>query len=314
MLDINDSLSHELKLPRKQIDGAVALLKDEASVPFIARYRKEVTGGLDEVQLTAIKDRLKYLTEFEERRALVLKSITESGKMTPELETAIKSAATKAELEDLYMPFRARRRTRSTAAKQKGLEPLADLIWKQELTTGNVEELVKPFIIEEKGVKDMAEALAGARDIVAERIAEDAACRKIARDLLIEEGKVTTKAREGIELSKGKFANYAQFSEPLKTIPAHRILAVMRGSSEKQLSLVLEAPREKILEQIRARVIKNADAILKPDLVMAIAVVPAMIPAVLVAVVAGIRGADDDDRGGIAAVWSDVSEIGRAHV
>src|SRR3954465_10411291 len=112
MLDINDSLSHELKLPRKQIDGAVALLKEEASVPFIARYRKEVTGGLDEVQLTAIKDRLKYLTEFEERRALVLKSITESGKMTPELETAIKNAATKAELEDLYMPFRARRRTR----------------------------------------------------------------------------------------------------------------------------------------------------------------------------------------------------------
>src|SRR5262249_49194246 len=132
------------------------------------------------------------------------------------------------------------------------------------------EELVKPFISEEKGVKDMAEALAGARDIVAERIAEDAPCRKIARDNLVNEGKVVTKAREGVDLAKGKFANYAQFSEPLNKIPGQRILAVMRGASEKQLSLVLEAPREKILTELKALIVKNADAILKPELIMAI--------------------------------------------
>jgi uncharacterized protein len=270
MLDVIERISSELKLGRTQVEGTVALLREEATVPFIARYRKEKTGALDEVKITEIKDRLKYLTELEQRRELVLKTIAEQNKLTPELEAAVKNAATKVELEDLYMPYRARRRTRSTAAKQKGLDPLADLIWKQEITTGSAEEMVKPFINAEKGVKDMAEALAGARDIVAERIAEDAPCRKIARDQLVSEGKVVTKAREGVDLAKGKFANYAQFTEALNKIPAHRILAVMRGASEKQLSLVLEAPREKILTEIKARIITNADAILKPDLALAI--------------------------------------------
>ena len=303
MQDVISRIVDELKIERPKVEGAVALLKDDATVPFIARYRKERTGGLDEVKLVAIRDRLKYLSELEQRRELVLKSINEAGKLTPELKTAVENAATKVELEDLYMPYRARRRTRSTAAKQKGLEPLADLIWKQEVTTGTAEEIVKPFITvvrasvpaqdvsaagatgteagvtgtearttvgEEKGVKDMAEALAGARDIVAERIAEDAPCRKIARDALVNDGKVVTKAREGVDLAKGKFANYANFSEDLSKIPGHRILAVMRGSSEKQLSLALEAPREKILTELKAVVIKNPDAILKPDLILAI--------------------------------------------
>jgi protein Tex len=225
---------------------------------------------MDEVKLFAIRDRLKYLTELEERRAVVIKAISEAGKMTPELQAKIEQAPTKAELEDLYMPYRSRRRTRSAAAKQKGLEPLAELIWKQELTTGTVEEAVTPFVNAEKGVKDLAEALAGARDIVAERIAEHAECRKIARDLLVNEGKVVAKAREGVDLAKGKFAGYAQFSEPLTKIPSHRILAVMRGASEKQLAVVLEAPKDEILTQIKAKIITNADAILKPELVLAI--------------------------------------------
>jgi uncharacterized protein len=270
MVDLVEKIADELKLAKTNVEGALALLRDEATVPFIARYRKDKTSGLDEVALFAIRDRLKYLTELEDRRAFIIKNISDAGKMTPNLQERIEKAPTKAELEDLYIPFRSRRRTRSTAAKQKGLDGLAELIWKQETTTGRVDEHVQPFINEAKGVKDMAEALSGARDIVAERIAEDAACRKIVRDLLLAQGKVTAKAREGVALAKGKFAAYAQFSESLSKIPSHRLLAVMRGASEKQLAVAIEAPRDKILEELKNKVVGASQSIFKPEIILAV--------------------------------------------
>ncbi|MFH0938671.1 MAG: Tex family protein [Planctomycetota bacterium] len=270
MLDVIEKIATELKLKNSQVASTVALLQDEATVPFIARYRKERTDGLDEVAIATIQDRLKYLTELKQRRAFILKAIAEIGKMTPELQAQIENAPTKAELEDLYMPYRQRRRTRSTAAKQKGLDGLAELIWKQETTSGRVDDMVQPFINAEMGVKDIADALSGARDIVAERITEDAACRKIARDLLISLGKVTTKAREGLDLSKSKFAIFAQFSEPITKIPSHRLLAALRGASEKQLSVVIEAPRDKTIEAMNARLAIREDSIFKPELLLAV--------------------------------------------
>ncbi|HYF50224.1 MAG TPA: Tex-like N-terminal domain-containing protein [Planctomycetota bacterium] len=313
MSDIIDTIATELKLDRQKVEGAIALLKEEYGVPFIVRYRKEKTGGLNEEQIHAIRDRFRERSELEARRAQAIKTITEAGKLTPELQNKIETAPTRAELEDWYMAFRSRRRTRSSAARAKGLEPLADLIWKQETSSGNVEEIVKPYITagkpeaapveapkeaapaegsssetpavkegekaeksdkaekpESRVVKDMAEALSGARDIIAERVAEHPEIRKIVRDLLVAEGKVTAKAREGVDLAKGKFSGYANFSEPLTKIPAHRILAVMRGASEKQLQVIIEAPKEQTLAKIKEKLIKPEESLLKPELVLAI--------------------------------------------
>jgi uncharacterized protein len=270
MTDVNEKIAEELKVSKSIVEEIAALLKEDASVSFMAHYRKDRTGGLDEAKLRAVRDRLRSINELEQRRATALKAISEAGKLTPELQAKIEGAANKPDLEDLYMSFRSRRRTRSTAARAKGLEPLADLICKQETASVTVEELVKPHINAEKGVKDIGEALSGARDMVAERISECPVARKISRDLLLSQGKVTAKAREGTDLSKGKFASYAQFSEQISKIPSHRILAIMRGASEKQLSVVIEAPREQILQDLKAKLISNTDATLKQELVLAI--------------------------------------------
>ncbi len=323
MTDLIARLSEELRLGKSQVEAAVALLKEDAPALFIARYRKDRTGGLDEAKVRAIQEKLAQLSEMEQRRATAIKTISEAGKMTPELQAKLDSTHSRVELEDLYMAFRSRRRVRSSAAKAKGLEPLADLIMKQHqpgatvaapvaatpapaaeippaspevvkesvtqeaqppvdpvkpaesavaapASGANAEEIVKPYINADKGVKDMPDALAGARDIVAERIAEDAPSRKIARELLLAEGKVVTKAREGIDLSKGKYAAFAQFSEPVAKIALHKLLNAMRGASEKQLALVIEAPREKILQQLKEKWMTNPDALLKPELALAI--------------------------------------------
>ncbi len=294
MTDLTSRIADDLKLNKAQVEATLGLLKDGAPALFIAHYRKDRTGGLDESKVRAIHERLEQLNEMEQRRATAIKTIKEAGKMTPELQAKLESTTNRAELEDLYMPYRSRRRVRSSAAKAKGLEPLADLIMKQHQTASapaadtaastpaaegtqaavpvatNAEEACKPYINADKGVKDMAEALAGARDIIAERIAEDAPSRKIARDLLLSEGKITTKAREGIDLSKGKYAAFAQFSEPVGRLPLQKLLGAMRGASEKQLAMVVEPPREKILQQLKEKWLTNPDALLKPELVLAI--------------------------------------------
>ena len=272
-MELAQTVADELKLTRAQVDAVLALLKDEASVPFIARYRKALTGGLAESSIRAIAERFEQLDEFEKRRALVIKTVSEAGKMTPELQTKIETISSRPELEDIYMSFRTRRRLRSAAAKQKGLEALAELIWKQEpaaADAGTPEEIVKPYINAEKGVKDMADALAGARDMLAERISEDAPSRKLVRDLLLSEGKLSAKAREGIDVTKGKFAALAGFAEPLNKVPLHRILLAIRAASEKQISMLIEPPREKIVQELKNRLMPNPEAAFKPELALAI--------------------------------------------
>ena len=269
-MEVNKRIAETLKLQLSQVEGAAALLKEGASISFIAQYRRSKTGGLDETALSRLKEKLDEFTDDEARRETALKSIRDGGKLSPELEEKIQKAESRDELEDLYMSFRSRRRTRSNAAKHKGLEALADIIAKQETGTATPDEVVKPFVSEEKGVKDVQEALAGARDILAENIAEEPACRKIARDLLMSDGKVTTKAREGVDLAKGKYSGFAQFSEPISKVPGHRLLSAMRGAAEKQLYLSLDAPKEKVLSDLKAKVITNAEAPLKAELSLAV--------------------------------------------
>jgi len=329
MTDVIKKIAEQLRISQVHVEAAIALLKEGNPVPFIARYRKDRTGGLTDPKIRAINERFLHLSEMEQRRAAAIKAVNEANKMTPELQAKLESTSNRAELEDLYMPFRSRRRIRSTAAKAKGLEPLADLILNQHpplaeepaatlavaATTDsaegippaapgaeapgaeapgaeapgaeaavaetpkaevasaapvNVEELVTPYINAEKGVKDMAEALAGARDIIAERIAEDAPTRKIARDLLLADGKFTTKARDGIDLTKGKYAAFVNLSEPVGKIASHKIINAMRGSTEKQVSVVIEAPREKTVVALKEKWLTNPEAILKPELILAI--------------------------------------------
>jgi len=412
MSDLIQKIAEEFRLKKQHVEATLALLKEEATVPFIAHYRKDRTGGLDDGRVRAIQERWRYLDELEQRRALAINTIAAAGQLTPELRSRLESTPSRVELEDLFMPYRSRRRVRSSAARQKGLEGLANLIWQQlrpetisqnkeavpqkpggdgqeqiENPKSNIENpmppspasesagqsigaagqkpepaslaavadeqkpepaspaaaaeeqkpepasqiteaapqkpagegqeqienrkskienplpaapqkpagegqeqienrkskienplpacsaaeaLIKPFINPEKGVKDMAEALAGARDIVAERIAEDAAYRKIARELLHREGKFVTKAREGVDLSKGKYAAFAQVSEAPAKVSAHRFLLALRGASEKQLTVVLEVPREKILAELKAKILTNPGAVLSPELALGI--------------------------------------------
>ena len=448
MNDLIQKIAEEFRLKKYQVEATLTLLKEEATVPFIAHYRQDRTGGLDDGRIRAIRERWRYLDELEQRRALAINTIAAAGQMTPELKTKLENTPSRVELEDVFMPYRSRRRVRSSAARQKGLDGLADLIWQQVKpetitagglvagassqgsTAGNVkpeegnpkpetpapstepasqkpelvsqsveaaaqqpeaatrstesdaqkpepavqsadaaaqqpeaatqstesaaqnpepaaqsadaaaqqpeaatqstesaaqnpepaaqstgaaaqqpeaatqstpddapkkegpvqeqienrkskienslppcspaEALVRPFINAEKGVKDMAEALAGARDIVAERIAENAAFRKIARELLHREGKFATKARDGVDLAKGKYASFAQVSEPLSKVYAHRFLQALRGASEKQLMVALEAPRERILAELKAQILTNPGAVLSPELALGI--------------------------------------------
>jgi uncharacterized protein len=185
-------IARELHVRPEQVDRTLALQAEGATVPFMARYRKEATGGLDEVQIQAILDLAQARAELEARRETVLKTIEEQGKLTPELAAAIKAATTKAELEDLYLPYKPKRRTRAIIARERGLEPLADVLWAQApLPAGaSRDALVAPFVDPEKQVPDAAAALAGARDICAERVAEDAALRGLARRHALEQGQV----------------------------------------------------------------------------------------------------------------------------
>ena len=269
-MDVNSRVAAALKLEASHVETAAALIKEGFALPFIAHYRKDRTGGMDESKLAALKSKIDEFSGDETRRETALKSISDGGKLTPELEEQLKLAQTRDEIEDLYMAFRSRRRTRSSAARHKGLEPLANLISKQESGGGTPDEIVLPFINEEKQVKTAQEALAGARDIIAERIAEDPACRKIGRDLLVNEGKIVTKPRENVNLTKGKYSAFAAYSELLSKVPGYRVLTAMRGAADKQLYLTLEAPREKVLEQLKAKIITNPDAPLKAELALAI--------------------------------------------
>ncbi|MCM0045084.1 MAG: RNA-binding transcriptional accessory protein [Burkholderiaceae bacterium] len=247
---IEQRLAGELAARTEQVQAAIALLDEGATVPFIARYRKEATGGLDDIQLRLLEERLSYLRELEARREAIVASIEEQGKMTPELRVAILSAEDKTRLEDLYLPYRPRRRTKAQIAAEAGLEPLADALLSNPLL--NPEEEAAKFLRpafsteqgENPGVADAKAALDGARQILMERFAEDATLLQDLRAYLLEHGVVDTKVIDGKQDAGEKFADYFDYSEPLAQIPSHRALAILRGRREEMLTVTLRLDSE----------------------------------------------------------------------
>ncbi|UVO08069.1 RNA-binding transcriptional accessory protein [Pectobacterium polonicum] len=256
---MNDSLSHiiasELQARTEQVDAAVRLLDEGNTVPFIARYRKEVTGGLDDTQLRQLETRLGYLRELEDRRQTILKSIDEQGKLTEQLATAINGTLSKTELEDLYLPYKPKRRTRGQIAIEAGLEPLADSLWQDP--NQEPELTAQAYIHADKGVADVKAALDGARYILMERFAEDATLLAKVRHYLWKNAHLVSRVVEGKEEEGAKFRDYFDHHEPIAQVPSHRALAMFRGRNEGVLQLALdadpqheEAPRESYCEQI----------------------------------------------------------------
>ncbi len=238
-----------------QVEHTIDLLQEGATVPFIARYRKEHTGELDEVQIRTVEEQFTYFSELEERRITVLKSIEEQGKLTPELRERIESSRQKTEIEDLYLPYKPKRRTKATIARERGLEPLADIMAAQELTSGTAEEAALPFINPEKELPDAATALEGAGHILAERLSDDADARAAVRRLTKEQGAMTSRVAADYREQVTKYEMYYDFSEPLKAVPSHRMLAMRRGEKEEVLYLSITAPVEQILAGLKSRLI-----------------------------------------------------------
>jgi uncharacterized protein len=245
-------IAADLTLPESQVAGAIALLDDGNTVPFIARYRKEATGSLTDAHVEQIARRLAYLRSLDERKALVARRIEGLGKLTPEVAAAIDAARTKVELEDLYLPFRPKRKTRAAEAIARGLEPLADLIWAQGNVEGDSEVIALPYVSEGRGVPDAGAAWNGARDIVAERVAEQAAIRRWLREFIVETGVLRSRVVPGKEADGPKYRDYFSWEEAARTIPSHRFLAARRGEAEGILRYALHVDRDKALGHIRA--------------------------------------------------------------
>jgi len=231
---IFQTIANELNIHQQQVEASVALLDEGATVPFIARYRKEVTGALDDTQLRNLEDRLRYLRELEERRAAILKSIEEQGKLTDQLANDIQAADTKNRLEDLYLPYKKKRRTKAQIAIEAGLEPLADLLY--EIPTSDPEKEAADYVDAEQGVADVKAALDGAKYILMERFSENANLLEKLRNFLWQDGTLSVRVIEGKEEEGAKFRDYFEHDEPLKKVPSHRALAVLRGRNEGVLS------------------------------------------------------------------------------
>ena len=238
-MDINKTLAEEFKLRQEQIDNTVALLDDDKTIPFIARYRKELTGSLDDQVLREIADRLTYLRNLEKRKGEIISSITEQEKMTDEIMSAIENAKTLVEVEDIYRPFKPKRKTRASVAREKGLEPLAELILTQDKKCDPQVEGSK-FINEDKGVKSADEALQGAMDIIAEDISDDADLRKYIRTLFSQIGVISSKASD--ENTESVYENYYDYAEAVGKIAGHRVLALDRGEKEGVLKVSVNVP------------------------------------------------------------------------
>lgn len=239
-------ISSELNIATWQVDQVIVLLDNGATVPFIARYRKEMTGSLDEEVITQIRDRLHQLKELDKRRESIIQTLQEQGTLTKELEQQFQQASTLSELEDLYLPYRPKRKTRATIAKAKGLEPLARMIMAQNPMDVNQKALL--FISKEKDVNTIEEALAGARDIIAEWISESAAARARMRNFFLKEGIITSKVAKEKEEEGEKYQTYFDWSEPVAKTPSHRLLAMLRGENEEFLKISIAPPEEKALE------------------------------------------------------------------
>ena len=256
-MDYTVSLASEFSLRPQQVKAAVELLDAGNTIPFIARYRKEATGSLDDQVLREVAERLEYLRNLDKRREEIRKSLAEQDVLTEELEARLQEAKTLSELEDLYRPFRPKRRTRAAVAKERGLEPLALWLMIQDPKGDPLQEAEK-YIDPEKEVPDAESALAGARDILAETVSDDADVRKTLREMLLREGVVVTKAAKEED---SVYSMYYDFREPVRSMAAHRILAVNRGEREEFLKVALEAPEEKALESIRKMYVRGNGAV-----------------------------------------------------
>ena len=253
-MDIIQVITQELKVEKWQVEAAVKLIDEGNTIPFISRYRKEATGSLNDEQLRALFERLTYLRNLEDKKNQVLKSIEDQGKLTEELKKQILDAQTLVVVEDLYRPYRPKRRTRATIAKEKGLEPLADIILLQ-MTDKPVEEEARAYVSEEKGVKNVAEALNGAKDIIAERISDEADYRIYIRNLTTKNGSISSTAKNAE--TQSVYEMYYEFEEPGRKLAGHRILALNRGEKEKFITVKVNAPEEDILRYLNKRVIKK---------------------------------------------------------
>jgi uncharacterized protein len=256
-MDILQKITQELKVAKWQVDAAVVLIDEGNTIPFISRYRKEVTGSLDDEQLRNLDERLKYLRNLEEKKVQVLSSIEEQGKLTKELREKIEGAETLVVVEDLYRPFRPKRKTRASIAKEKGLEPLAEYILTQETDADPVARAVE-FISEELGVPTAEDALQGAEDILAEMISDDADHRLYIRSATLEEGELVSSAKDS--KAQSVFEMYYDYLEPVKKVAGHRVLALNRGEAEKILTVKLSAPTERILRYLEKQIITNQKA------------------------------------------------------
>jgi len=258
MADIALQLIKEFNLKPFQVHNVIKLIDEGNTIPFIARYRKEVTGELNDQVLRELYDRLVYLRNLENRRNEVIRLIEEQGKLTDDIKAAVEKAVTLQEIEDIYRPFKPKRRTRATIAREKGLEPLAEILLAQKVTKGDLEAIVLPFVNAEKGVNTIEDALNGAMDIIAEGISDNAEYRKVIRDIFTREGSIATKAKKEED---SVYRMYYDFREPVTKIAKHRILAIDRGEKEDFIQVKIEVPEEKIINWLKGRVITNPASI-----------------------------------------------------
>ena len=256
-MDIIAKITEELGVKKPQVEAAVKLIDEGNTIPFIARYRKEATGSLNDEQLRDLDERLKYLRTLEEKKEAVLKSIEEQGKLTEELRDKIVAAQTMVAVDDLYLPYRPKRKTRASVAREKGLEPLAQLFLAQN-STKTPEEEAEAFVDIEKGVEDVKAAIQGAKDMIAESVSDNADYRSFIREVTFEEGSIDATQKDKDE--KGVYEMYYDYSEPVKSVPDHRILALNRGEAEKVLTVKITAPVDRILSYLKKQLITNPSA------------------------------------------------------
>ena len=266
-MDIIQKIKEELQVEKWQVEAAVKLIYEGNTIPFISRYRKEVTGSLNDEQLRNLDERLTYLRSLEDKKEQVLKSIEEQGKLTDELKEKILAAQTLVVVEDLYRPYRPKRKTRASIAKEKGLEPLAEYILRQDATEPVLTEAAK-YVSDEKEVKTPEEALQGAQDIIAEMISDDADHRLYIRNITVEEGIVTSTAKD--EKTQSVYEMYYNFEEPVKKIAGHRVLALNRGEAEKVLTVKVNAPEERILRYLEKKLITRENEYTMPVICAAV--------------------------------------------
>ena len=262
-MDIIKTLAEELKIGRGQVEATVKLIDEGNTIPFIARYRKEMTGSLNDEVLRDLDERLRYLRNLEDRKEQVIASIRDQEKLTPELEQQIRAAATLVAVEDLYRPYKPKRRTRATIAKEKGLEPLADLILMQ-MAKEPLEKAAAPYISQEKGVETAEEAISGARDILAERVSDNAQYRTYIRNATMREGMLQSTAKD--EKAQTVYETYYNYEEPIRKAAGHRVLALNRGENEKALVVKVTAPEETILRYLEKQVIVRENPYTTPAL------------------------------------------------